>query len=306
MNFGNGHRMSNVVTLIADPNRSELSDEDVASAAATLKRLGADAGQPDWLATGRACDIPFNGVDADQADSALRHALDTGRLDIVAQPLDGRRKRLLIADMDSTIVEEETLDELAAAFGLKDRIAEITARAMNGEIEFKGAVRERVGLLAGLKVDELERTLDRVTLTPGAVALVRTMRTNDAYCMLVSGGFRFFTGHVRDLVGFHEDHANDLEIEDGCLTGRAVEPIRDKDDKLATLQRVASERGIPLAACIAVGDGANDLPMLQAAGVGVAFRAKPSVAAAARVRIDRTDLTSLLYLQGYRDGEILD
>jgi phosphoserine phosphatase len=207
--------------------------------------------------------------------------------------------------MESTIIRQEMLDELADMVGIKDRVADITWRAMNGEIDFKDALRERVALLAGLPAAMLEAAQARVTLMPGARALVATMRAQGARCVLVSGGFKVFTARVRDEVGFDADQANDLEIADGKLTGRPVEPILDKDAKLAALMRIAGENRIPLRETLAVGDGANDLPMLQAAGLGVAYHAKPAVAAGARARIDHGDLTALLYAQGYRAEDIV-
>jgi phosphoserine phosphatase len=227
-------------------------------------------------------------------------------VDAIAQGAgNDSRKRLLLADMDSTIVTTETLDELAAFAGLKDKVAAITARAMNGELDFKAALRERVGMLAGLPVSALEATWAETRLMPGAEALVRTMRAHGAHCALVSGGFTFFTGRVAERVGFHAHFSNTLEIAEGRLTGKVAEPILDKDAKLATLKRLAAELGLPLSAALTVGDGANDLPMLQSAGLGVAFRAKPVVAAAARARVEHADLRALLYAQGYRATEIV-
>jgi phosphoserine phosphatase len=296
--------MINVLTLITDPAAADLDDSTVAAARAALSALGAETGAPDWLAPGMACDVPFDGLNCDQADAALHAALPTRPVDMITQPVEGRRKRLLVADMESTIIRQEMLDELAEMVGLKDLIAGITYRAMNGEIDFKDALRERVALLKDLPVDALERAHGRVELMPGAVELVATMKANGAYCALVSGGFKFFTERVRVLVGFDEDQANDLEIVDGKLSGNAIEPILDKDAKVAALIRVAGANRIPLRESMTVGDGANDLPMLQAAGLGVAFHAKPVVASQARARVERSDLTALLYAQGYRADEI--
>ncbi|MCC7426149.1 MAG: phosphoserine phosphatase SerB [Alphaproteobacteria bacterium] len=294
------------LTMIAAPEGPALTDAVLAQARAALRALGAETARPDWLAPARAADIAFGEIGPDQADAALRHALGPAApFDIIAQRAEGRRKRLLVADMDSTIVTGETLDELADFAGIKDVIAAITARAMNGELDFAGALRERVAMLKGLPAAALEETWARIALMPGAKALVGTMRANGAYCALVSGGFRFFTARVRTLVGFDTDQANDLLVEDGHLVGRVAEPILDKDAKLAALTHFAAERGLPLSAACAVGDGANDLPMLQAAGLGVAFRAKPSVAAASQVRVNHGDLTALLFAQGYRAEEFV-
>jgi phosphoserine phosphatase len=297
--------MNNVLTLIADPAAADLDDSTVVAATSALVALGAETGAPDWLAPGIACDVPFDGLNCDQADAALHAALPDRPVDMITQPVASRRKRLLIADMESTIIRQEMLDELAELVGLKDLIAGITYRAMNGEIDFKDALRERVALLKDLPVESLEQVYGRVELMPGALELVATMKANGAYCALVSGGFKFFTARVRETVGFDEDQANDLEIKDGRLSGLAVEPILDKDAKVAALLRVAGANRIPLRDSIAVGDGANDLPMLQAAGLGVAFHAKPVVATQARARVERSDLTALLYAQGYRAADIV-
>jgi phosphoserine phosphatase len=297
--------MNNVLTLIADPAAADLDDSTVVAATSALVALGAETGAPDWLAPGIACDVPFDGLNCDQADAALHASLPDRPVDMITQPVASRRKRLLIADMESTIIRQEMLDELAELVGLKDLIAGITYRAMNGEIDFKDALRERVALLKDLPVESLEQVYGRVELMPGALELVATMKANGAYCALVSGGFKFFTARVRETVGFDEDQANDLEIKDGRLSGLAVEPILDKDAKVAALLRVAGANRIPLRDSIAVGDGANDLPMLQAAGLGVAFHAKPAVATQARARVERSDLTALLYAQGYRAADIV-
>ena len=226
-------------------------------------------------------------------------------MDAIATGTRGRRKGLLIADMDSTIVTGETLDELADFAGLKDRIAAITRAAMNGELDFKAALRERVAMLAGLKLEALEKTWERVRLTPGARELVRTMAAHNATTALVSGGFTWFTGRVAALTGFAVHRANTL-LDDGvALTGKVAEPIVDRDTKVATLRELATERRLRMAATLAVGDGANDLPMLLEAGLGVAFHAKPIVAAEARARVDHADLRALLFAQGYRAGEFV-
>lgn len=297
--------MDHVLTLIAPPQGPALEAAHLRAAAAALKGCGATVGPPRWLKEGEAADLPFAAAPPAAAEEAVRAALTGAAVDLAAQPALGRRKRLMLADMDSTIVTGETLDELAACAGLKDRIAAITARAMNGELDFAAALRERVAMLAGLPAEALERTYARIAITPGAGTLVATMRAHGAVCALVSGGFRFFTARVRDRLGFHLDLANELILADGRLTGRVAEPILDRDAKRAALEALAARHGIPLAATLAVGDGANDLPMLAAAGLGVAFRAKPTVAAAARVRIEHGDLSALLWLQGYTAEEVV-
>lgn len=290
--------MPHVLTLVAP--KGALSRRSVADVRAALQRLGATAESPDWLAPDEAADIPFEGLAPEQADAAARGALEGAAVDVIAQAAGGRRKELLLADMDSTIVTTETLDELAAFAGVKDHVASITRRAMNGELDFPRALAERVALLAGLPVSALERTWDATAMMPGATELVATMAAHGAHCVLVSGGFTFFTERVAARLGFHAHQSNTLLIENGKLTGRVAEPILDRDAKLAALKRIAAERGLPLSATLAVGDGANDLDMVRAAGLGVAFRAKPIVASAARARVEYSDLRALLFAQGFR------
>lgn len=296
--------MDLVLTLIAPAAGPELEESHLREAAAVLRAGGARLGSPAWLAEGEAADLPFSDLAPERAEAAARTTFAREPLDLAVLPAEGRRKRILVADMDSTIVVGETLDELASFAGLKERIAGITARAMAGDLDFAGALRERVGMLKGLPAEALERTWQRMAFMPGAAELVATMRAHGAVCALVSGGFRFFTARVREALGFHLDRANDLIIEEGRLAGRVVEPILDRTTKEASLRALAEEHGVPLAGTLAVGDGANDLPMLLAAGLGVAFRAKPAVAAAARVRISHADLRALLWLQGYRAEEV--
>jgi phosphoserine phosphatase len=294
--------MSHVLTLIAPPGR--LPPGILARAREALSALGADPGKPDWLAEAEAVDLPFAGLNPEQAVAALHAALPAEPVDAIAQPAEGRRKSLLIADMDSTIVTSETLDELAAYAGLKEQVAEITRRSMNGELDFSAALRERVAMLKGLSLDAMEATWKQTELMPGARALVRTMSANGAHCALASGGFTFFTGRVAELCGFQSHHSNTLLDDGKVLAGTVAEPIFDREAKLATLTRLAAEKGLPLSATMAVGDGANDLAMIGAAGLGIAYRAKPIVAGAARARVDHADLRALLYAQGYRASEI--
>jgi len=293
--------MPHILTLVAAPGG--LESALVSRCRAALSALGANPGAPDWLAEGEAVDIPFVNAPAELAAAAARTALEDAPVDAIAMPAEGRRKRLLVADMDSTIVTSETLDELAAYAGLKDQIAAITARSMNGELDFAQALHGRVGMLAGLDVAALEATWQATEMMPGAATLVATMRADGAVCCLASGGFTFFTGRVAQKLGFDHHVSNILLIEDGKLTGKVAEPVFDRNAKLATLTRLATENGLPMAATLAVGDGANDLDMIGAAGLGVAYRAKPIVAAAARARVDHTDLRALLFAQGYRRAE---
>ncbi len=289
--------MSHVLTLIADRNAVSLTDAMIACV-----REATGGGTPIVLSAGEAADIPLS-VRPDIA--AARQALAGAHVDVIATEAATRRKRLLIADMDSTIITGETLDELADFAGLKEKIAAITARAMNGELDFKDALRERVAMLKGLNVHALEQTWARITLTGGARELVATMRANGAYTALVSGGFTFFTGRVATLLGFHI-HRSNLLLDDGAaLTGFVAEPILDRSAKLDSLNGLSREHGLDISTSIAVGDGANDLDMLRAAGLGVAFHAKPIVAAEARARVDHADLRALLFAQGYRATEFV-
>jgi phosphoserine phosphatase len=252
---------------------------------------------------GVAAEIAFDTATqlrANDAHAAVRQRLEDASVDINELPAAGRRKTLLVADMESTIIRNEMLDELADYVGLKDKVADITARAMNGELDFAAAVRERVALLKGLPASVLDESMQRVHIMPGARELIGTMKANGAYCALVSGGFGFFTRKIREALGFDYDQANEIDVAEGKLAGTVREPILDKHAKLAALERLAKERSLDLSATISVGDGANDLPMLQGAGLGVAYHAKPSVAAAAKLRVNHGDLTALLYLQGSR------
>ncbi len=293
--------MNNVFVLIANPAHPVLDAAAVQLASEQLQAAGAAVGPVDWLAPGVACDLPFDGP----ADGPLPTVSLPG-IDAVALSPEGRRKRLLVADMESTIIENEMLDELAEFLGLRERIAAITARAMNGEIDFAGALIERVGLLKGLPVARLDEAAERIRIMAGAATLIATMHKFGGYCALVSGGFTYFTRMMHERLGFDFDAANTLHHDGRMLAGTVQQPILGKEAKLATLERLCAERRIELAQSLSVGDGANDLPMLQAAGLGVAFRAKPTVAAQVPARIDYGDLTALLYLQGYRRRDFVE
>jgi phosphoserine phosphatase len=294
--------MELVLTLVGlDPDRLAAAEAAVDQA---LARAGLGVKAHDTLGPA-ASDIHFEGeVGAGRklaADALAHHGAD-----FAVQPLAHRRKRLLVADMDSTIINVECLDELADFAGLKAEISAITERAMRGELEFEGALRERVGMLKGLSLEALQQAYDqRVRLNPGARTLVRTMAASGARCLLVSGGFTYFTSRVAKAAGFHEDRANTLIDDGSALTGQVGEPILGREAKLAALEGEAAAREIPLDETLAVGDGANDLAMIEKAGLGVAYRAKPIVAAQADAKVDHADLTALLYFQGYRAAEFV-
>ncbi len=295
--------MSLVATLICDPNNPALDSTVLDGARAILP----NAGVPRWLFDEVAADIPFDSSeDAGLIADRLRAARDDLPIDIVVQPASTRRKKLFLADMDSTMIGQECIDELADFAGLKVRVAAITERAMRGEIAFEPALRERVALLKGLPLGVIDEVLEkRITLTPGGRELVATMRKHGAYTCLVSGGFTLFTGPVADRLGFAENRGNRLLSADGRLTGEVAEPILGREAKLATLLELREADDIDAIDALVVGDGANDLGMIQAAGLGVAYHAKPAVAAAAAARIDFSDLTALLYMQGYTRDEFV-
>jgi phosphoserine phosphatase len=292
--------MTLVATLVSAHGQALLSD-------ALLTRLaqavpGARAARLDGEI---AADL-FADAAAGALEAGLRAALDGAAVDIVVQPAATRRKTLFLADMDSTMIGQECIDELAAYVGLKDLVAGITERAMRGEIAFEPALRERVALLKGVKLSVVEEIIrERITLTPGGSALVATMRANGGYTALVSGGFTVFTGPIAATIGFDEHRSNTLLARDDVLTGEVAEPILGKQAKLDALVELRTRSGRRPEQTLAVGDGANDLAMLGEAGLGVAFRAKPAVAAAADARLDHADLTALLYAQGYKGDEIV-
>ncbi|MBM3578238.1 MAG: phosphoserine phosphatase SerB [Alphaproteobacteria bacterium] len=266
-----------------------------------------DAGH-DWLAEDLAVDAFLSGAGHDLADlrARLQVAVADDPIDVIVQPTMGRRKSLLVADMDSTMIGQECVDELADLVGLREHVAAITERAMRGEVDFESALKERVALLEGVTLAQIETLLTRITLTPGGRQLVRTMRANGAHTALVSGGFTQFTEPVAARLGFQETRANLLEIADGALTGAVVAPVLGREAKRAALVELREQQGLPRDATLAIGDGANDLDMLREAGLGVAFHAKPKVAQAAAARIEHADLTALLYAQGYRREEFVE
>jgi phosphoserine phosphatase len=299
--------ISCIATLIA-PAGGPAIDKNVLDAAAAFLP---GAGAPRWLSEREACDIPFRSSIADKMALAalaleIRNSFGGPPVDVVCQPEAGRRKKLFLADMDSTMIGQECIDELADLVGVKAHVAAITERAMRGEIEFEPALRERVALLKGLDASAVARVIaERITLTPGGRALVRTMRANGAHTALVSGGFTLFTSKIAEAIGFHENRANTLVVEDERFAGIVSEPILGREAKLATLVELREAHGLAAHETMAVGDGANDLAMLGEAGLGVAFRAKPAVAAAAHARIDHGDLSALLFVQGYAKGDWL-
>jgi len=286
--------MSYIVTLVANRQAGSLSAADVARAAGYCQTSSFT-----WLAGGYAVEFPSA---APPDRGGLEAVMTHKQVDIFITKSRGRRKALLVADMDSTMVTAETLDEIAAYAGIKEQIAAITARAMNGELDFAAALKERVAMLKGLPLSALEETWKGIQFCPGARELVATMNAFGATTALVSGGFTYFTSRVAAELGFATHRSNTLLDDGAALTGEVAEPILGKEAKLEALNELAAARGIKLTATLAVGDGANDLPMLQAAGLGVAYYAKPVVAEQVRNRVRHTDLTSLLFAQGYPES----
>lgn len=278
-----------VTTVIAPATSKKLTEESLRAQIGKMPMH--------WLREGVACDLFHDGNAPDLSEFAAH-------CDIVTQSTADRRKKLLISDMDSTMIEQECIDELADYLGIKVRVATITERAMNGELDFKDALRERVGLLAGLPESALDEVYaTRIKIMPGAHTLVATMKHHGAYCLLVSGGFTFFTSRIAAAIGFDDDHANQLEFIDGKLSGKVVEPILDKHAKVKSLEDACAQHQLALSQTLAIGDGANDLPMLQQSGLGVAYHAKPVVQQSAKAAINHNDLSAALYLQGYAYDE---
>ena len=305
--------MSYVATLISAPQRPAMTDTLAARIAEELPqaRIGA------WLDPGTAIDIVFDdppdkpGVTAGllkKLTNQVRSVIGAAPVDVVVQPQDGRRKKLLVADMDSTMIGQECIDELADFAGFKDRVAAITERAMRGEIAFAPALRERVALLRGLAVSTIDKVIaERIRPNPGAAVLVKTMRAHGAYTCVVTGGFTAFMAPLAKVIGFDEYHANTLLTDSaGRLTGEVAEPVLGREAKRDTLLALRARLRLRPQGTLAVGDGANDIPMIEAAGLGVAFHGKPVLREAAGARIDHGDLTALLYAQGYRREAFVD
>jgi phosphoserine phosphatase len=292
------------LVLTCNPAFPILTNELVES---ILLHLGVQKDSVTCLNEGIAHEIAIDILASDTTNklTALRENFSDLSVDFNLVPSEGRRKKLLIADMESTIIEQECLDELADRLNLRNKISDITVRAMRGEIEFEPALRERVALLAGLPATSLQDVHDDVTLMPGAATLLATLKQHNVFCGLVSGGFSFFADKIADRLNFDACHCNQLEIEDEHLTGKVIDPILGREAKAARLKNWCNEKDLPVSETLAVGDGSNDLDMLKFSGMGVAFRAKPLVSDAATFRIDYGDLTALLYLQGYQANHIL-
>ncbi|POF62843.1 phosphoserine phosphatase SerB [Novacetimonas maltaceti] len=293
---------THILVLVASRDATSLGTADIAHA----RDLSGGAA-PVTLSEGEAVEIPCPAPGTGDMPhiAPLREEFSRRHIDAIVVAAQGRRKRLLVADMDSTIVDCETLDDLARHAGIGERIAEITRRSMNGEMDFEAALRERVGLLRGMSATLLEAAWKDVRLNPGALELVRTMRKHGAHTALVSGGFTFFTSRVAEKCGFDEQHANTLLIEEGHLTGKVGQPILGPDAKLAHLRRLVQGHGLHMGQAMAVGDGANDLAMLREAGLGIAFHAKPAVRKEIAAQVNHTTLRTLLFAQGYAAADFV-
>ncbi len=294
--------MDTVLTLVA--GEGSVDGAVINAAIERLTQAGAVVGDVDWLAPDHACDLPFDALDPDVAEAVVRDTVKGTAVDVAAQPVAGRRKRLLVADLESTVIHNEMLDELAELVGCGAKVAAITAQAMNDEIDFCASIRARVELLAGQPVELLDRAWARITYDSGAATLVATCCAHGVTTALVSGGFHAFADRAAAALGFDHARANRLNLDGDALAGTVVEPILDRDAKQVALNELCATLDIEPHDAVAVGDGANDLALLSAAGLGVAYHAKPAVAGRARFRVDHGDLSTLLYFQGYRATEI--
>lgn len=299
--------MTHLCTLIADRTTRILTPAVREKAAQTINKMLGVGVTISELSDHAAYDLAFTADDPNALTSLqekVRHALDPLPIDVAVLPAQGRRKKLFLADMDSTMIEQECIDELADQLGIKAHIADITERAMRGEIDFEPALRERVSMLKGLSESIIDTVFaERITFTPGGAELLATMNAHGTTCVLVSGGFTHFTAKVSEKLGFSANYANQLLVEDGLLTGTVSEPIQGREAKKAHLESYAGQLGIDLNETLAIGDGANDLGMIEAAGLGVAFHAKPAVVERADAALSAADLTGALYLQGYADKD---
>lgn len=294
--------MTHILTLIASD--ASLSIAHIEKAESFIEKYAVGlSGRPAWLDPHKAADIPIENCLTQEQMREARGFFESEMIDVLCVKLEHRKKKLLLADMDSTIVATETLDELAGKAGIKDQIAAITTRAMNGELDFHGALRERVGLLKGLPLTALTETLDETEFCDGAETLVKTMASNGAQCVLVSGGFTFFTEAVSRKAGFHHHHGNILHDDGAALLGTVGDDILDKDAKLGFLNDYAGKGGLSLEETVAIGDGANDLPMLLAAGLGIGYRPKKLLEDSLLNVLKYADLTGVLYAQGYKKTE---
>jgi phosphoserine phosphatase len=297
--------MTFVLSLICAPDAAELTPALIERVNHDLQAAGAEAGPIAWLDPERAAEIPFDGDD-DAVLQELRRRLTDVPVDVNVLGAAGRRKKLLLSDMDATAIIGETLDELSTFTAHKAEIDNLTRQSVNGLMSFTETLVARMALMRGLPVDALAQTWRKVEPTPGMKTAVATMRAHGAYTALVSGGFTYFTSRVRDLIGFDRDIANELEVVDGRLTGLIPPPIIDPAGKVAALQRLMTERRLAQPETLAIGDGSNDIPMLQEAGLGIAFCGKPKVKQAISIWLDHAGPTGLLYLQGYKCGEFVE